>query len=165
MGIEHTFCITFGIAPGGRRSFNRSYACCYILVDGGINARDASACASAFAARSAPPPHPRDAGFLLEPIPRFIASRFAASACCALVLIAGCLRAFAAPRGRVAWGFFAGLFVSVGSSPKTRELLPIRLQRIAGSPLIGWLRPKTMRHAVPSVLERAPPAPTQNWPS
>lgn len=34
-----------------------------------INDRDASVCASAFAARSAPPPHPRDAGFLLEPIP------------------------------------------------------------------------------------------------
>ena len=34
-----------------------------------INARDASACASASAARSAPPPRPRDVGFLREATP------------------------------------------------------------------------------------------------
>ncbi len=55
------------IAPGGRRSFNRSYACCYIWVDGGINALDASACASASAARSAPPPRPCGVGSSRRP--------------------------------------------------------------------------------------------------
>lgn len=45
--------------------------CCiwFALLQMAINAHDASACASAFAARSAPPPHPRDAGFLFEPTP------------------------------------------------------------------------------------------------
>lgn len=66
---DRTYVLHNVIAPGGRRSFNRSYACCYIWIDGGINDHDASVCASVFAARSAPPPHPRDAGFLLELIP------------------------------------------------------------------------------------------------
>lgn len=45
--------------------------CCIwlALLQIAINARDVSACASTSAARSAPPPHPRDADFLLEPTP------------------------------------------------------------------------------------------------
>ena len=66
---NRTYVLYNVIAPGGRRSFNRSYACCYIWVDGGINDRDASACASAFAARSAHQTLPRGVGFLREPIP------------------------------------------------------------------------------------------------
>lgn len=45
--------------------------CCiwFALLQIAINARDVSACASTFAARSASPPHPRDADFWLEPTP------------------------------------------------------------------------------------------------
>lgn|GEM_PF-172722 len=51
------------------KAYQRRYCIWFALLRMAINARDASACASAFAARSAPPPHPRDAGFLLEPTP------------------------------------------------------------------------------------------------
>lgn len=87
---------------------------------------------------------------------RFIASRWLASVCCALVPIAGCLRALDASRARLL-GFFAGLFTSVGSSPKNASFahLPVMNRRI--SSLDGSV-PKTMRATPICRPRRAPPA-------
>ena len=73
--------------------------CCiwFALLQMAINDRDASACASTSAARSAPPPHPRGAGFLRVPTPVSLPP--------------------ADSRAR-RLGFFAGLLASVGSPPK-----------------------------------------------
>lgn len=93
---------------------------------------------------------------------RFIASRWLASVCCALVPIAGCLRALDASRARLL-GFFAGLFTSVGSSPKNESFAHLPVMKCRISSLDGSA-PKTMRATPYLPSSTCSASPTQNWP-
>ncbi len=127
-----------------------------------INARGASACASAFAARSAPgllraTPASRVGRLSLQ---RF---RCSASASCALVLIAGCLRVFDASRRR-RLGFFAGSCFPAGSPSENASFSHLletncRISSSEGS------APKMMRTTPYLSSSTCSASPTQNWPS
>ncbi len=80
-----------------------------------------------------------------------------------LVLIASCLRAFAASRAR-RLGFFAGLLVSVALSPKNESFSHslVTNHRISSS---DGSAPKTMRAAPYLPPSTCSASPTQNWPS
>ena len=94
---------------------------------------------------------------------RFIASRCLASACCALVPIAGCLRALDASRAR-RLGFLAGFLASAGSSPKNPSFAHLLVTNCRISSPDGSA-PKMMR-ATPYLASSSCSAnPTQNWPS
>lgn len=131
--------------------------CCiwFALLQMAINARDASACASTFAARSASPPHPRDADFLLEPTPASLlpaVPRAPVAPWCS----PRPFKAFAASRAR-RLGFFAGLLVSVALSPKNESFSHslVTNRRISSS---DGSAPKTMRRRHTFRSRRAPPA-------